>query len=324
MTYDGADRHMTTTVGTSKVTYVRDATDRIVERKLGTTTTSKYGHTGPGDNAGYLMNSGTTVTDRYITLIGGATYNKRTTSLWSYPNIHGDTLATASQAGAKTGNTYHYDPAGQAITTLVDNENGNTDRSWLGQFGRLHEHEGTAINTIEMGARQYVMGLGRFLSADPVNGGSCNSYEYACGDPGNQTDISGTRCRKWTANGDLCLNNSFRDAVTRKYISYTGRVTKWGSWGDVTDDPMSRLNGCGGIIVGLCYEHVGYRERSITVERTYSTGEKYQITYTQRQSVYKFGNGWVLGISPFDIPWKNQETYYDSLWVREISRTRIN
>ncbi|WP_327344500.1 hypothetical protein [Streptomyces europaeiscabiei] len=30
---------------------------------------------------------------------------------------------------------------------------------------------------------------GRFLSVDPVTGGSCNSYEYVCGDPVNLVDL---------------------------------------------------------------------------------------------------------------------------------------
>lgn len=42
-----------------------------------------------------------------------------------------------------------------------------------------------------MGVRLYNSTTGRFLSIDPVNGGSCNSYDYVCGDPVNMLDLDG-------------------------------------------------------------------------------------------------------------------------------------
>jgi hypothetical protein len=42
-----------------------------------------------------------------------------------------------------------------------------------------------------MGKRSYIPALGRFLSPDPVKGGSANAYDYANQDPVNQFDLTG-------------------------------------------------------------------------------------------------------------------------------------
>lgn len=193
MTYDGSDRHMTTTQGTTKVTYVRDATDRIIERKTGTTpvTVARYGYSGSGDASDFTQDASGTVIERTISLPGGAFITKRSGGdVWSYPNMHGDVMATANASGAKTGSTMTYDPYGVALGAVPDNSAGNFDYGWLGKHERGLEHEGT-LATIEMGARQYVPTLGRFLEVDPVAGGSANDYDYVEGDPINQFDLNG-------------------------------------------------------------------------------------------------------------------------------------
>ncbi len=205
LVYDMANRHMETRVAGATVRYVRDAANRIVARTEGTTTT-RYGHTGPGDGAGFTMNTGNEVQDRFFALAGGALLTKRASGdVWSYPNVHGDAVATANVAGAKVGTTLSYDPFGQG--SPPDNAGGNFDYGWLGQHQRGTEHA-AGIATIEMGARQYEPKLGRFLSVDPVKGGSANDYDYVNGDPVNNLDLAGLWCPFGKRDGGGCRGSN--------------------------------------------------------------------------------------------------------------------
>lgn len=195
-TYDAADRHLSTVKDDTTVTYVRDATDRIVERKLDGVTTARYGATGSGDAPEFTTDDTDTLLEVTYALPGGALLTTRPSgNVWSYPNIHGDIVAIADQAGAKQGPTHVYDPYGNPLpgSDIPDNSAGNFDYGWLGQHQRPLEHEPELQPTIEMGARQYSPLLGRFLEVDPVEGGSANDYDYTSGDPVNAFDLDGTR-----------------------------------------------------------------------------------------------------------------------------------
>jgi RHS repeat-associated protein len=192
LTYDGANRHLSTTVGSTIVRYLRDATDRIVSRTENGTTT-RYGYIGAGDTPDLVQDGSGNLLQRTIGLVGGVIVTKQTSGdVWSYPNIHGDIVATANASGAKQGSTLVYDPFGQVLNGVQpDNSSGNYDYGWEGQHFKGTEHAG-GNDTIEMGARPYVPSIGRFLSVDPVPGGSANAYEYCSADPVNCSDLAGT------------------------------------------------------------------------------------------------------------------------------------
>ncbi len=202
-----ADRAVTASgaTGTSTVTSAAAGVDALITVALTpatTVTTTRYSYSGNGDTADVTMDAANATLERTMGLPGGVLLTKTGgTETWSYPNFHGDVAVTATNTGAVVGR-YLYDPYGQALNpwnsqvdgdAVPNNASGNLDNGWLGGKQRVYEHEGP-LTTIEMGARQYVPSLGRFLQQDPVEGGSANDYDYVNADPINQFDLNGLFC----------------------------------------------------------------------------------------------------------------------------------
>ncbi len=263
LVYDGADRHVQTTKGSTTIRYARDAMDRIVERMVNGAIVSQYGYAGPTDGAGFTLDASNAVVERTVPLPGGATVTKRGAGdVWSYPSLHGDIFAIANASGVKDGSTRHYDSFGEALGVVPDNSTGAFDYAWLGQHLRPLESE-AATATIEMGARPYVPGLGRFLEVDPIEGGSANDYDYTAGDPVNATDLDGRFCnfcqRMWHL---FRYRRNFRWTVAGWAIARSqGATCKWRKGLMVVCTGARWAGFRGGMTIGNTY---------ITTERTVS------------------------------------------------------
>ena len=81
-TYDAADRHTSTTKGSTTVDYVRDATDRIVERQVDGTTVVRYGSTGSGDAPKFTQDATGIVLEVTYALPGEACLTLPRRSCW--------------------------------------------------------------------------------------------------------------------------------------------------------------------------------------------------------------------------------------------------
>ncbi|WP_127468942.1 DNRLRE domain-containing protein [Streptomyces sp. B27] len=189
------------TSGGKRQTWQLDANQRFrswkVETGSGqswTQTESKVNHyDSDGDNPRWITEDTATgaLTRNVDTASGdlGATTTKTGDTVLQLSSIHGDValqlpLDAAKEPVALDADEYGNARAGQAATRY----------NWLGAKQRSAE---TLTGLTLMGVRLYNPQAGRFLSLDPVYGGSANAYEYTNADPLNQYDLDGRISCGW-------------------------------------------------------------------------------------------------------------------------------
>ncbi|RWZ46434.1 hypothetical protein ELQ90_15425, partial [Labedella phragmitis] len=126
LVYDVADRHVETNLadGTS-IRYTRDASDRIVERRVSKANTpdvvTRFGFSGASDSPDLVLDGDGAVIERTLGLPGGvlASFRPDGSETWAFPNLHGDIVVTTDGAGVRQGARAVYDPFGQPVDPVT-------------------------------------------------------------------------------------------------------------------------------------------------------------------------------------------------------------
>ncbi|MEV6447838.1 RHS repeat-associated core domain-containing protein [Amycolatopsis sp. NPDC051716] len=273
--WDAADRNLTArTTGSdpADISYVRDAANRITRRaaRQGDTVSDVlYSYTSSTDDADFTLSADKRLVTRTVNLPGGVLYtlhlgDNAAPQSWDVPSNRGNIAFTCDGAGKQIHGLRTYTPYGEPLDTnktsapdaIPDNQPGQMDYGWLGQYQRAFEHAGS-LALIQMGARPYSPILGRSLSVDPVEGGSANDYDYVFADPINKTDTAGTSAISGWWNG-IRDTGWFKDTANTLFTASVGKLTRLacrGLWSYLVAVPS-------GIVVnhvGGCYIQAGFR-----------------------------------------------------------------
>jgi RHS repeat-associated protein len=218
MTYHVNDMIRSVRQGGTTTTYTLDVNaDRIRSWTVdaaGSSTTKTHHYSDDGDTPVWTDEGDGTDTQVMVsvtTVAGLATGPVAGEINWMITDLHGNNVMTVVGASMGPAATHETDEFGVPRTQEHDRYD------WLGTDLRAHdENTGLAV----MGVRMYNPTTGRFLQVDPIDGGSCSAYDYACGDPVNGLDTTGNAaygggggggaftcpffsCKKWRDIGDF-------------------------------------------------------------------------------------------------------------------------
>nr|WP_239149242.1 DNRLRE domain-containing protein [Streptomyces sp. SID12501] len=125
-----------------------------------------------------------------------------------FANLHGDIAVQLAMSTTATA-ALSYDEFG--------NTTSSTRYGWLGEAQRNSDAQS---GIMLMGVRLYNSGTGRFLSVDPILGGSANAYDYTNQDPVNQVDLAGTKAAHRTCGIITCTIYISRKATEQLYTYF--------------------------------------------------------------------------------------------------------
>lgn len=233
------------------------------------------GYTGGGDSPNWSQAVAGGIYTNYL----GSAIVTGTTAVYQVSNWHGDIVGTVTQAGVFTAQAY---PDEYGNMTAVP----SSRLGWLGSQQRFVT--APALGIIRMGVRLYDPKLGRFLAQDPIEGGSCNDYDYTCANPIAGLDLGGTNFFlkiNWARVFSylLILRQYNIDRMERWHRS-KGGVQGWTAW--------ASENVC-------CYRN---QIRHVTVKQTvahvYIQNDAYSIAvFTRVVRLQQTRTGWFIAYS---------------------------
>jgi RHS repeat-associated protein len=174
----------------ARTTISYDALSRPFIRRTtqgSTVETTVFGYSSPSSVPTYLKDSAGKIIWRTFMAAGLLAYadtrGETPKVSFIHPDKRGDDIAETDAAG-QLSRKNTYTEYGQIRQGPPPSPYG-----FLGSYGRFFDPQ-TALYLL--GARLYDPTLGRFLSRDPMPGGSANDYEYGAGNPVMNADPSGT------------------------------------------------------------------------------------------------------------------------------------
>ncbi|WP_433531533.1 RHS repeat-associated core domain-containing protein [Micromonospora sp. CA-263727] len=218
--------------GTRSATYTLDVINNRFRSWHDTDSgvTRRHHYSGDGDSPAWTDEGDNTISRPIVGLSGIAgVFSTAGGLVWHLTNLHGDFVAGMTET--EPGLAYTSEQAEYGQPRDADDA-GSRRYGWLGSARRAADTPG---GLVLMGARLYVSGTGRFLSTDPVVGGSCNDYEYGCGDPVNNIDVTGCNVCKVSMRSTSKSWPWWRsarngDRVTGKWVHLSTTAWQVGSW----------------------------------------------------------------------------------------------
>jgi RHS repeat-associated protein len=174
------------TTASGKITFAPDALDRAYTRTKGSAVTT-YTYQGAGETPAKTVTGSTTVT--YANATDGSPIAQKTGSVTRFllSDIHGDVMGLVDTGSANKG-TVAFDPWGSPLGVS------GTETSW---FGFQSDPTDPDTRQVNMGARWYESGMGRFSSRDSLFGdpgtpAGLNQFAYGQANPVTYWDPWGT------------------------------------------------------------------------------------------------------------------------------------